>query len=93
MARSSTTFQKGKPKTGGRKRGTPNRRTLEVQEQLVAVGCDPIEGIATIAMDEDNPPELRLRAYAELAPYLYPKRKAIQHTGEGGEEILVRIID
>lgn len=91
MARSSTTFQKGKPKSGGRKKGTPNRRTVEVQEKLAALNCDPVEGMARIALDDKNPPELRLRAYAELAPYVYPKRKAVEVSGEGRGPINMRV--
>jgi len=34
--------------------------------------------MARLAMDEKNMPELRGRMYAELASYLYPKRKAIE---------------
>ena len=69
-------------KTGGRKKGTPNKRTQEIQAKLETLGCDPIEGMARIATDETNPPELRLKAYSDLAPYLYPKRKAVEHSGE-----------
>lgn len=65
-------------KTGGRKAGTPNRRTVEVQQKLDALGCDPIEGMAQLAMDDTNPPELRARMFAELAQYVAPKRKAIE---------------
>ena len=72
-------------KTGGRTAGTPNRKTREVTGLLESLGCDPIEGMAHIAMDEKHPPELRGRMYAELAQYVYPKRKAVEHTGAGGE--------
>jgi hypothetical protein len=41
--------------------------------------------MAQIAMDEKHSPELRGRMYAELAQYVYPKRKAVEHTGAGGE--------
>ena len=34
--------------------------------------------MARIAMNEKHSPELRGRMYAELAPYLYPKRKAVE---------------
>ena len=61
-------------KTGGRAKGTPNKKTEELAQRLADIGCDPVEGMATIAMDEANPPELRGRMYAELAQYLYPKR-------------------
>lgn len=65
-------------KTGGRTRGTPNRRTQDVQSLLASLGCDPIEGMARIAMDPRHPVEVRARMYAELAGYVAPKRKAIQ---------------
>jgi len=71
-------------KTGGRVAGTPNKRTAEVMERLEALGCDPIEGMARIAMDEANPPELRGRMFAELAQYVAPKRKAVEHSVEDG---------
>jgi hypothetical protein len=65
-------------KTGGREKGTPNKRTHEVQEMLAELDCDPIQGMARIAMDEANSPELRGRMLAELAQYAYPKRKAVE---------------
>ncbi len=74
-------------KTGGRKKGTPNKRTQEVIDQLTALKCDPIEGMAKIALDEKNSSELRGRMFSELAQYIAPKRKAIEHSGEGGEPV------
>ena len=71
-------------KTGGRTKGTPNRVTLDVAERLAALKCDPIEGMARLALDEENPPELRGRMFAELAQYIAPKRKAIEHSAEPG---------
>lgn len=70
-------------KTGGRTAGTPNKRTAEVTERLDALGCDPIEGMARLAMDAANPAELRGRMFSELAQYVAPKRKAIEHTAAG----------
>ena len=67
-------------KTGGRIRGTPNKRTLEIQDRLCSMGCDPIQGMADLAMDANNTPELRGRMYAELAQYVAPKRKAVEHS-------------
>jgi len=65
-------------KTGGRIKGTPNKRTLEVMLRLENIGCDPIEGMARLAMDPSNSPELRGKMYSELAQYLYPKRRATE---------------
>lgn len=67
-------------KTGGRIRGTPNKKTLEIQDRLCSMGCDPIQGMADLAMDMNNTPELRGRMYAELAQYIAPKRKAVEHS-------------
>jgi hypothetical protein len=65
-------------KTGGRTAGTLNKRTVEVAEKLRRLGCDPLEGMARLAADSSNSPELRGRMYAELAQYVYPKRKAVE---------------
>lgn len=39
----------GTPKTGGRKKGTPNKRTLEVAQRLEELGSDPIVGMTEFA--------------------------------------------
>ena len=70
-------------KRGGRQKGTPNKATADVVARLADLGCDPIEGMALIALDPTNPPELRGKMFAELAGYVAPKRKAIEHLAEG----------
>ena len=67
-------------KTGGRKAGTPNKRTLEIQDKLEALGCDPIEGMAQIAQQAMSENNLHLagQMYKELAQYVAPKRKSIE---------------
>ncbi len=74
-------------KTGGRKKGEPNKRTQEVIDKLAVLDCDPIEGMAKLALDDTNSPELRGRMFSELAQYIAPKRKAIEHSGEAGEPV------
>jgi hypothetical protein len=80
---------------GGRQRGAPNKRTLDVIERLAALHCDPITGMARIAMDEKAPLEIRARMYAELAQYIAPKRKALEHSADPGriEGLLAQIED
>ena len=65
-------------KSGGRESGTPNKRTQEVKDRLEELGCDPIEGMAKLAMNDDTPKELRGQMYKELAQYVAPKRRAIE---------------
>lgn len=71
-------------KTGGRTTGTPNKRTLDVIERLNQLGCDPIEGMAKIALDPQTPVELRARMFSDLAQYVAPKRRAIDHSASDG---------
>jgi hypothetical protein len=66
-------------KTGGRVAGTPNRKTREIGELLESLNCNPIEGMVRIAMNPEASLELRGRMHAELAQYVYPKRKALDH--------------
>lgn len=87
---------KGTTKTGGRKLGTPNKRTLELIEALEDLGVDPVQGDAEI-LDElkallcdkkhssfqKKMQVLRsmFTIYSDLMQYMYPKRKAIDHAG------------
>lgn len=62
-------------KTGGRKKGVPNKRTLQLTEALENLNFDVIERLAVLM------PELTYEKQVDvclgLMPYLYPKRKPI----------------
>lgn len=74
-------FQKGHPKHGGKKSGTHNKITRDVAALLDKLNCNPLEGLATIAVDKDVEMPIRARCYAELAKYVHPQLKAIEHSG------------
>ncbi len=80
-------------KHGGREAGTPNKRTQEVTERLAELDCDPIAGMARIAKQAEEAGELPLagQMYKELAPYIAPKRRAVEQTiitePRSGEEL------
>ena len=71
---------------GGRKKGTPNKRTVKTQETvdkfLEGIGNRPLEAMQEIAEKaiEIGDLSLALNAYKELAQYVAPKRKAIEHS-------------
>src|SRR6516164_7321184 len=69
-------------KTGGRKAGTPNRTIREISELLESLGHNPIEAMVCIATDPEASLELGGRMNAELAQYVYPKRKAVEVAGD-----------
>lgn len=92
-------FVKGAPKPAGsgRKKGqecvkrvpvhaghTP--LTAKVADKLAALGCDPVALLVQFATGKYKA-ELRFSAAKELASYVYPKLKAIEHTGPGGGPI------
>ena len=76
---------------GGRQAGTPNKATADLQAKLSALGCDPLEGLARIAMNPRTPVGIQVRCLAELAQYVLPKRKAIEHTGEDGNALTIHV--
>ena len=61
----------------GRPPGAKNKTRRNVEELLIKMKCDPITGLARLAMDESIHAELRVKAYAALAPYIYPKKASI----------------
>lgn len=68
-------------KTGGRKKGTPNKSTLAqrtVVAKLRASGKDPITFFSDLLRNERAPLELRFQAAKELAPYMHPKLSSIE---------------
>lgn len=58
-------------KSGGRKKGTPNKITLDVASALDALGCNPLELSAKIAMGEElDGPHPSLAAFYAFADKL-----------------------
>ena len=79
----------------GRKVGVPNKRSDEIADKLAALNCDPIEGMAKIASQAMGEGDLTLAGnmYKELAQYVAPKRKAIEHTAPEGIDMRIRWAD
>lgn len=77
-------------KTGGRQKGTPNKDTKALCDRIAEryPGWDPVEAMAEIARDEQNDVMIRLAALKEIAQYIHPKRKAIEHTGKDGAPLV-----
>src|SRR5215207_5646441 len=68
----------------GRPRGSRNKRHLAVEAKLAELGCDPITAMALLAMDETVAIELRIKLYCELAGYVAPKLKSVEHRSTDG---------
>ncbi len=82
-------FTKGTPKppNSGRKKGSLNKLAASVAICVEECGHNPVRALVEIGRDPDVSDELRCRANSELMKYLYPQRKAVEHTGFGGGAI------
>ncbi len=58
-------------KTGGRKKGTPNKLTSELRKVLKEVLTDELETLPTLMAYLE--PKDRLQAIIKLMPYILPK--------------------
>lgn len=65
-------------KTGGRTKGTPNKKTINIQELLETEfeGFNPVRELITIYKTDIETAQ-KIVILKELSNYIYPKRKAI----------------
>lgn len=84
---------KGSNKTpgSGRKKGSINKRTLLIAEQIEQSGKDPVQ----VMIDFLGHPNVSLSfaAAKELLQYVHPKRKAIELTTQGYFRRAVKRLD
>lgn len=66
----------GTSKTGGRRKGTPNRRTIDLTERLENVGLNVPERLVELLPQLSA--EKQVEILMDLMTFLYPKRKAIE---------------
>lgn len=74
---------KGNPKDvgAGRKKGTPNKKTELLMEICERHGVNVFEAMVILAVNE-RIPQVKFDRLKEIAQYLYPKRKSLEHSGE-----------
>lgn len=85
-------FKKGqkRPANAGRKKGTPNKRSINLDEKLQELGFDVVdEYICIYNSTEDE--QLKANICKEFMKYCYPQRKAVEFdsTGAGNVEIVI----
>lgn len=69
---------KGTPKTGGRHRGTKNKKTREQVAKVTASGLTPLEYMLQVMRNEELPRDERMDAAYKSAPYVHPRLTAIE---------------
>lgn len=73
----------GKRPGAGRKKGAPNKRTVETQAETAATGQTPLEYMLSV-MRGDGDERMRLAAAQAAAPYVHAKLSSIELTGQNG---------
>lgn len=94
----------GKRKGAGRPKGSVNKRKEKIDRMLQEMGCDPIEGMAHIAMEaradadkftdfKDRKEALALAGtmYKELAQYVAPKLRAVELSSDPDQPFTTKI--
>ena len=76
---------KGTSKTGGRKKGTPNRRSLEFRNLLLGEGVDVVKEFAALYKKQTDD-EIKLKMLLCSLDFSFPKLKAIDGIDEDGDE-------
>jgi hypothetical protein len=72
-------------KTGGRRRGVPNKTTANRRKEIAnagLAGLTPLDYMLSLLRDESNPTETRFEAAKAAAPYVHPKLANVQHSGD-----------
>lgn len=75
-------------KTGGRKKGTPNKATAALAAEIAESGETPLGYMLGLMRDPAQVQEVRLDAAKSAAPYVHPKLAAIEHTGADGKDLI-----
>ena len=84
-------FKKGKTKTGGKTKGTPNKATSSVRDKFAQL----LEGYSIELMTKDLKsvePVERLRIVTGLAEFIIPKMNRTEVKNEDGNEITIRVV-
>lgn len=76
-------------KTGGRKKGTPNRVTARREREIAASGTTPLEHMLKVMRDDKASDERRDEMAKAAAPYVHPKLASMQHTGANGGPVQI----
>jgi hypothetical protein len=66
-------------KTGGRQRGTPNRRTAEMRAEIAASGELPLDYMLRIMRSKTADPPRRDAMARSAAQYCHPTLQAVAH--------------
>ena len=77
VAKASNRGSKPGERRGGRKKGTPNSKTAEMQAKVAESGITPLDYMLSVMRDDGNDGAIRLDAAKSAAPYVHAKLSSI----------------
>ena len=72
----------------GRKPGSPNKKTAEVQRQVAESGITPLEYLLTVMRAPEAEPRERINAAIAAAPYVHAKLSTVDVKSEHSGQVL-----
>ena len=81
----------GKREGAGRRKGSRNKRTAELQARIRATGLDPLAFMIAVTRNPKAPLELRFEAAKQAAPFCHPRLSAVEHTGTDGGPMTMEV--
>ena len=86
-------FEKGRKKTGGRKKGVTNKVNNSAKAILGELGCDPLKELWEIgcAAKENQEYTIATSCFKELAKYVHPQLKSVDHKHETPEGVVFEV--
>lgn len=79
-------------KTGGRKKGVPNKASIARAAEIASSGLTPLDYMLSVLRDVRRGIDERLEAAKSAAPYVHPKLASMELTGKGGGPLGVNIV-
>ena len=95
MIKNTSKVEKNRQKTGGRKKGTPNKRTKVLQEMIESEypNFDPIISLISISLDKKTPLDIKVTCLKEISKYMHAQRKAIEFETENNTSLTIFVED
>lgn len=72
---------------GGRQKGTPNKKTQELQAEIASTGETPLQYMLRVMRDPTVEHPRRDDMAAKAAPFVHPRLAATEVTGKDGDPI------
>ena len=69
-------------KTGGRRKGTPNKATAAKVAEIASTGETPLDFLLRAMRDPEKDFNVRLEAAKSAAQYVHPRLAAVAHSGD-----------